>query len=53
MTISSSQKRAKNRKGGLWVYETLILEIIFVTLSEDSSVVENYTQGPHEYFSQK
>ena len=31
----------------LWVHWTPILEVIFVTLTENSSVVTNDTQGPH------
>ena len=38
ITISLSQKRGKNQKSRLQVHETLILEIIFVTLTEISSV---------------
>ena len=49
MVISLSQKRGENPKSWLWVHETLILEIIFVTLTEDSSAVINDTQGPREY----
>ena len=48
MAIALSQKSGKNQKGCLWVQETPILEIIFVTLSEDSPVTANYTQGPRE-----
>ena len=36
-------KRGQNQKGRLWVHETPILEVTFVTLTENSSVVTNVT----------
>ena len=43
-----NSKTAKNKKRRLLVLETPI--IIFVILSENSSVVTNDTQGPKRYF---
>ena len=45
MAISLSLKRDKNHKGRLWVHETPILEVMFVTLTENSSVITYDTQG--------
>ena len=43
--ISLSQKRGKYQKGRLWVHETLILEVIFVTLIENSFAETNSMEG--------
>ena len=45
MVISLSQKRGKDWKGTLWVHDTLILEIIFVISTEDSSFISNDTRN--------
>ena len=40
----------QKQKGRLWVHETPpILEIIFVNLTENSSVIKNDNQGPQKY----
>ena len=39
----------KNWKSRLCVCETTIIEIIFVTLTEDTFVVTSDTQGPRKY----
>ena len=38
-------KNTLKQKGKLWVHETPILEVIFVALTEDSSIVTNDTQN--------
>ena len=38
----------QKQKGRQWVYEAPIFEVIFVTLTENSLVVTNDTQGPPE-----
>ena len=38
------KKRGKNWKSRRWVHETLIVEIIFVTFTEDSSAITNDMQ---------
>ena len=49
MAIIHWVKVGEKQKGRLWVRETPILEIILVTLTENSSVVTNDTQGPQKY----
>ena len=44
-TIIHWVKICKKWKGRLWVHKTLILEVIFLTLTGNSSVVTNDTQG--------
>ena len=44
MAISLSQKIAKNQKARLHVFEILLLEEIFVTLTENSPVIINETR---------
>ena len=39
----------QKQKGRQWVHETPILEVIFVTLIENSSVITNDTQEPQKY----
>ena len=39
----------KKQKGRLWVHETQIFEVIFVTLTEYLLVIPNDTQGPLKY----
>ena len=46
MSISFSQSRSKNQKGRMSVHEIPLLEVIFVSLTENSSVTTNDTQGP-------
>ena len=46
MTISLSQKRGKNHKGTLRVHETSMLEVTFLTLTENVSVLTNDTKRP-------
>ena len=48
-TILMSQNRGKNQKGRLRIHETLFLEVVFLTLSESSSVVTHDTNRPREY----
>lgn len=43
----------RKQKGSLRVYETNILEAIFMILFENSSLVANDTQGPQEYQHQQ
>ena len=43
----------KNQKGKLWVHETRILEVIFVTPTENSYVKTNDTQEPRKYPHQR
>ena len=45
-------KISQKDKGRLWVHETPILELIFVTLTENSSVVTNNTQEPQGHYFQ-
>ena len=49
MAIIHELKIGQKQKGKLWVHETSILEVFFVTLTENSSVVTNDTQGPQKY----
>ena len=49
ITISLSWKRGKKQKGIVWFQETPILEVIFVALTENSSLVTNDSEGPQEY----
>ena len=46
MTISLSQKWGKNHKGTLRVHETPMLEVTFLTLTENVSVLTNDTKRP-------
>ena len=46
MTISLSQKRGKNQRRTLRVHETPMLELTFVTLTENLSVLTNDTKRP-------
>ena len=46
MTISLSQKWGKNQKGTLRVHGTPMLEVTFVTLTENLSVLTNDTKRP-------
>ena len=39
----------QKQKGRLWVHGTAILEVIFVTLTDNSSVITNDTQGTWKY----
>ena len=48
-TFYNSQKRGKNQKVRLRVHEIPILKVIFVTLTENLSVVANGTQLPQEF----
>ena len=45
-------KIGQKQKGRMWVHETPILEVIFATLTENSSVITNDTQeiqkDPHQ-----
>ena len=41
-------KIGKNQKGRLWVHETLILEVFFVSLTQNSSIVTNDTNWTSE-----
>ena len=41
-------KIAQRQKGRLWVHETPTLEVIFITLTENSSAVTNYYHGPQK-----
>ena len=49
LVTSVCQKRGKNQKGRMAIYEIPILEVIFVTLTMISSVITNDTQGLLEY----
>ena len=40
-------KNRSKQKGRLWAHETPFFEVIFVTLTENSSFVTNDTQEPH------
>ena len=42
-------KIGQEQKGRLGVHETSILAVIFVTLTESSSVLTNNTQGTRKY----
>ena len=35
-----------SKKGRLWVHETPVFEVIFTTLTENSSIITNDTKGP-------
>ena len=45
MAISLVKGLGQKQKGRLWVPETPILAVIFVNLTEYSSVITNDTQG--------
>ena len=49
----SAQDTFSIQKDKLWVHETPILEEVFVTLTENSSVATNDTQGPKEFPNQR
>ena len=42
-------KIGQRQRGSLRVHETPIFEVIFVTLTENSSVITNDTQEPQKY----
>ena len=44
------KKRGKNWKSRQWVHETLIVEIIFVTFTEDSSAITNDMQKKETFW---
>ena len=47
--MATELKVGQNQKSGLLVYETLILELIFVKFPKNSSVVINDTHRPFKY----
>ena len=49
MAIIHRVKYRLKLKGRLRVHETPVLEVVFVTLIENSSVITDDTQGPRKY----
>ena len=49
ITISLSLRITSKLKGSLWVDDTPILEVIFVTSTENLTIATSDTQGPREY----
>ena len=49
MAISIGLKIGQKQKGRLQVHEIPMLEVIYMTLTENSSAILNNTQGPQKY----
>ena len=47
--IHRVKKNRSKTEGKVWVHETQILEVIFMTVTENASFVTNYTQEPDKY----
>ena len=47
--IHRVKKNRSKTEGKVWVHETQILEVIFMTVTENAFFVTNYTQEPDKY----